>query len=123
DLLLADLRLLLARLRAAPLLLELPLLLRELALLVAERGGLLELLVLDRGFLVLADALDLVLELSVARRRRHRLDAEPRSGLVDEVDRLVGKVAVLDVPVGQLGRGGERLVGDRHAVVRLVAVA
>jgi Protein of unknown function (DUF3170). len=43
----------------------------------------------------------------------HRLDAQPRGGLVDQVDRLVGQVAVLDVAVGELGRGLERLVGDR----------
>ena len=109
--------------RAAPLLLELPLLLRELPLLVAEGGGLLELLVLDRGFLLLADALDLVLELAVTRRSGHRLDPKPRGGLVDQVDRLVGQVPVLDVAVGELGGGLERLVGDRDAVVRLVAIA
>src|SRR5205823_1086820 len=96
DLLLADLRLLDVLLRA-PLLLELALLLRELALLVAQRCGLLELLVLDGGFLVLTDLLDLLLELAIARRSRHRLDAHPRRGLVDQVDRLVRQLAVLDV--------------------------
>ena len=67
--------------------------------------------------------LDLLLELAVARRRGHRLDAHPRRGLVDQVDRLVGQVAVLDVAVGEHGRGPERVVRDRAAVVRLVAVA
>ena len=122
DLVLADLRLLLVGL-VAPLLLELLLLLRELALLVAKLRGLLELLRLDRGFLVGADLVDLLLELAVARRRRHRRDADARAGLVDEVDRLVGEVAVLDVAVGERGCRGERLVGDLAAVVRLVAVA
>src|SRR3712207_8941365 len=56
----------------APVLLELALLLRQLALLVAQRRRLLELLVLDRVFLVLADALDLLLQLAVARRRADR---------------------------------------------------
>src|SRR5207244_281625 len=68
DLLLPDLRLLLA-LVLAPALLELALLLRQLALLVAEARRLLELLRLDRRFLVLSHLLDLVLELAVARRR------------------------------------------------------
>ena len=112
-----------ARLLGAPVLLELALLLRELALLVAQRGGLLELLGLDRGFLVLAHLLDLVLELAVARRRGHRLDPHPGGGLVDQVDRLVGQVAVLDVAVGERRRRVQRLVGDLAAVVRLVAVA
>ena len=114
---------LLGRLLVAPLLLELALLLRELALLVAQRGGLLELLVLDRVFLVLADVLDLVLELAVARRGGHRLDAHPRGGLVDQVDRLVGQLPVLDVAVGERRRGDQGVVGDLAAVVRLVAVA
>ena len=47
----------------------------------------------------------------------------PRRGLVDQVDRLVGQVAVLDVAVGELRGGLERVVGDLHAVMRLVAVA
>ena len=122
DLFLADLGLL-GLLRVAPLVLELALLLRQLALLVAQRGGLLELLALDRGFLVLADLLDLLFELAVARRRGHRLDAHPRRGLVDQVDRLVGQVAVLDVAGGERRRGLESLVRDLAAVVRLVAVA
>ena len=86
-------------------------------------GGLLELLGLDRRFLVGADGLDLLLELAVARRRGHRPDADARAGLVDQVDRLVGEVAVLDVAVGEHRRGAERVVGDLDAVVRLVAVA
>src|SRR5689334_18820425 len=123
DLLLADLRLLAVALLAAPVLLELALLLRQLALLVAQRRGLLELLRLDRGLLVLAHLLDLVLELAVARRGAHRLDAHARSRLVDQIDRLVGQVTVLDVAVGEDRGRAQRLVGDLAAVVRLVAVA
>src|SRR4029079_4608467 len=76
DLLLADLRLLLGLVRA-PALLELALLLRQLSLLVAERRRLLELLRLDRLFLLLAHALDLLLKLAVARRSGHRPDPHP----------------------------------------------
>src|SRR5436309_3893570 len=64
DLLLADLRLLLALL-IAPVLLELAFLLRQLALLVAQARRLLELLRLDRVLLLLADAVDLLLELAI----------------------------------------------------------
>ena len=122
DLLLADRRAL-AGLAGLPPLLELALLVREPALLVAQRRGLLELLRLDRGLLGAARLLDLVLELPVHGRGRHRLDAHARRGLVDEVDGLVGQEAVGDVAVGQLRRGLERLVGDLDLVVRLVAVA
>ena len=98
-------------------------LLEQLLLVVAQLRGLLELLGLDRRFLLLADLRDLVLELAVVGRRLHATDAQARAGLVDEVDRLVGEVAVGDVAVGEVGRRDERLVGDRDAVVRLVAVA
>ena len=62
---------------------------------------------------------------SCARRRRrgHPADPQPAARLVDEVDRLVGEEAVRDVAVGEVRRGDERLVGDRHLVVLLVAVA
>ena len=123
DLLLAHLGLLGLRRLAAPALLELALLLRQLALLVAEARRLLELLRLDRRLLVLAHLLDLFLELAVTRRCGHRADAQSRRGLVDQVDRLIGQMAVLDVPVGQLRGRRERVVGNLAAVMRLVAVA
>ena len=44
-------------------------------------------------------------------------------GLVDQVDRLVGQVAVRDVADRQVGRGLDRLVGDLDLVVVLVARA
>ena len=99
------------------------LLAEQLLLPVAERAGVLEVLGLDRFLLLLDDLGDLVLELLVVRRGLHALDAQARAGLVDEVDGLVGQVAVGDVAVGQVGRGDERLVGDRDPVVGLVAVA
>ena len=86
-------------------------------------GGLLELLVLDRRLLLAPRALDVLLELAVDGRRGHRLDAHPRRGLVDQVDRLVGQLAVGDVAVGELRGGLQRLVGDLDLVVLLVAVA
>src|SRR4051794_32790102 len=122
DLLLADGGTLPALARL-PGVLELALLVREAPLLVAQLRGLLELLVLDRGLLVAPRRLDLLLELPVHGRGGHRLDAHARGGLVDEVDRLVGKEAVGDVAVGELGRSLQRLVRDLDLVVGLVAVA
>src|SRR3954447_10063170 len=90
---------------------------------IAGSRGLLELLVLDRGLLLAPRRLDLLLELPVHGRGGHRLDAHPRGGLVDQVDRLVGQEAVGDVAVRQLGGGLQRLVGDVDLVVGLVAVA
>jgi hypothetical protein len=123
DLLLADRGTVAVGLAGLPLLLEVALLLRELALAVAEVRGLLELLRLDRGLLLAPRRLDLLLELPVHGRGGHRLDAHARRGLVDEVDGLVGQLAVGDVAVGELRRGLEGLVGDVDLVVGLVAVA
>ena len=52
-----------------------------------------------------------------------RAQPDAAGGLVDEVDGLVGQVAVGDVAGRQVGGGLERLVGDRHLVVLLVALA
>src|SRR4051794_12840849 len=123
DLLLADGRALGVALAPLPLLFELALLVRQLALGVAQVRGLLELLRLDRGLLGAARLLDLLLELPVHGRGGHRLDAHARGGLVDEVDRLVRQLAVGDVAVRELRGRLERLVGDVHLVVLLVAVA
>jgi hypothetical protein len=96
---------------------------QEVLLGVAEAAGLLEVLLLDGLLLGLDDASELVLEVLVVGRRLHALDAQAAAGLVDEVDRLVGQEPVGDVAVGQVGRGHERLVGDRDPVVGLVAIA
>ena len=73
--------------------------------------------------LVAAHVGDLLVELAQVRRRGHPADAQPRAGLVDQVDRLVGQEPVGDVAVGQGRRRDQRLVGDGDPVVRLVAVA
>ena len=48
------------------------------------------------------------------------LHLEPRGGLVDEVDRLVGEKAVGDVAVRQRRGGNDRRIGDAHAVMQFV---
>ena len=48
------------------------------------------------------------------------LHPQPRGGLVDQVDRLVGQETVGDVEVRQGGGGDQRAVGNAHAVVQLV---
>ena len=50
------------------------------------------------------------------------LDAHPRGGLVDQVDRLVGQEAVGDVAMGERGGGDQRVVLDAHTVVGLIAL-
>ena len=54
-------------------------------------------------------------------RQRDLLEPGARAGLVDDVDRLVGQVAVGDVAVREARRGEDRLVRDADVVVRLVA--
>mmetsp|Transcript_20606 Transcript_20606/g.46483 ORF Transcript_20606/g.46483 Transcript_20606/m.46483 type:complete len:246 (-) Transcript_20606:590-1327(-) len=48
------------------------------------------------------------------------LHLESRRRLVDEVNGLVGHPALREVPLGKRGRGDERIVLDRHAVVELI---
>jgi hypothetical protein len=68
----------------------------------------------DAAVLLLAQRLALDLELHDAAvdlvdLRRHRVDLhpQPRRGLVDEIDRLVGQEAIGDVAVRE-DRGGDR---------------
>ena len=96
--------------------------LEQLLLLVSKATGLLEVLLLDGGLLRLDHAGQLVLELLVVGRGLHPLDPQARAGLVDQVDRLVRQEPVEDVPVGEVRRGHDRLVGDRDPVVGLVLV-
>ena len=106
-----------------PLLLEAQALGEEGLLLVAQRRGLLEVLVLGGLLLLLAHVRDLLVELAQLRRARQDRQAQAGAGLVDQVDGLVGQEAVADVPVGEVRGGHDRAVGDLHLVVRLVAVA
>ena len=85
---------------------------------------------LDRGRVgLLAQRGELDLELHHAAvdlvdlgRQRVDLDPQPRSRLVDQVDRLVGQEAVGDVAIRERGGGDQRGVLDAHAVVHLVAL-
>src|SRR3954468_15021771 len=95
----------------------------QLLLLVAEAGRLLEVLRVDRRLLLASRLGDLLVEVAKVWRRGHPADPHPGAGLIDQVDRLVRQEPVVDVAVGQGRRGGNRAIGDRHAVVRLVAVA
>ena len=90
---------------------------------LAERRGLLVVLVVDRRVLLLGDAVELLLRLAQGGRRGGVAQADARRGLVDEVDRLVRQVAVGDVADRQVGGGLDGLVGDRDLVVLLVALA
>src|SRR6478736_5400330 len=98
------------------------LLLAQALLVVADARGALEVLAVDGRLLLAHERGDLLVELAQVRRSRHPTDAQSRARLVDEVDGLVGQEAVVDVAVGHVGGRDERTVGDRHAVVGLVAV-
>ena len=83
-------------------------------------GGLLEVLALDRLFLLPADAVGLFERLAHLLRQEARLQPDLARRLVHQVDRLVRQEPVRDVPVGERRRGDKRLVADLDAVVRLV---
>ena len=96
---------------------------QQLLLAVAQAAGLLEVLRLDGLLFAGGDDLDLGVDLQQAGGDVHPLEVQPRAGLVDQVDGLVGQVPVGDVAVGEVGRRHECLVGDGDPVVCLVAVA
>src|SRR5680860_71812 len=106
-----------------PLLLTLGLLTQQRLLVVAQGRRLLEVRGVDGGLLLTTDRRDPLVELAKVRRRRHPAEAQSGASLVDEVDRLVGQEAVVDVPVGQVGCRDQGGIGDRDPVVRLIAAA
>ncbi len=86
---------------------------------------------LRRGFVpFLAQRFALDLELhdaafDLVELGRHRVDFHPklRSGLVNQVDRLVGEEPIGDVAVRQDGRRHQRRILELHAVMSFVALA
>src|SRR5690606_22691553 len=98
-------------------------LLLELADLVAELAGALVVLAGDRLLLLALQVVEAFLQLAGAGRRGAAARRPPGARLVHQVDGCVGQEAVRDVPVGQVGGGHERLVGELDLVVRLVPVA
>src|SRR6516164_1432276 len=105
-----------------PLLLPGVLLADQLILGLAQRGGLLEVLGVDGRLLLPPHAGDLLIELAQVRRCRHAADPHPRPGLIDQVDRLVRQEPVADIAIRQPRGGDQRVIGDRHPVVRLIAI-
>ena len=97
--------------------------LQALALLLGQLLGLLKSALLDGGFLVLAQPVDLLIEGLVRARHVHPTDAEAASRLVDEVDSLIGQESIRHVAVGEVRRRHQRLVSDRHRVVRFIPIA
>src|SRR5690606_3573611 len=106
-----------------PLLLEAQALAEQLLLLVTQGRGLLEVLLLRRLLLVGAQGRDLLIEFAQLGRARQDRQAQAGTGLVDQVDGLIGQEAVLHVAVGEVRRRDEGTVGDLHLVEGLVVVA
>ena len=91
--------------------------------LVTEAGGLFEVLVGNGLLLGLVEPFGLFLEFLQVRRPDHRLQTDPRPGLVDHVDRLVRQAAAGDIAAGKFDGRFECVVGDLHPMVLLVPVS
>ena len=87
--------------------------------LVAPFLGRLVLLLRERGELDL-ELRDLALDFVDLLRQRVDRNAQPRGGLVDQVDRLVGQEAVSDVAMRQRRSRYEGVVRDADTVVNLI---
>ena len=86
-----------------------------------QRGVRLPVLALGGRFGLCLQLLDLLLQPADVCRHALGVDHVLGRRLVDQVDRLVRQEAVCDVAVGQAHGSHDRLVRDRHLVVRLVA--
>ena len=95
----------------------------ELFLLIAELGGLLEVLVADRLLLLGADGLDLGREVLDVGGAAEGGDAGAGAGLIHHVDRLVRQEAAGDVAIGELGGRFQRRIGEDGLVVVLILAA
>ena len=98
-------------------------LLVQLRLLVAQRRGLLEVLIIDGRLLVAAHLGDLLIDLAQLRRGSHATNTQSRTGLVNQVDSFIREEAIRDIAVRQLGGRLDRGIRDDNPVVSLVAVA
>ncbi len=91
-------------------------------LFIAQFGSELEVLVFDCLFFLGASQSNLVVELTQLGRVRQERQAQTSTGLIDQVDGLVGQETVADVAVGKVCGGNKSTVGDLNLVVRFVAV-
>ena len=92
----------------------------QLQFAITQLGSSLVLLGRNRLVLLPANRLQLLLGQPQFLRDRRVLDADTRSSLVDQVDRLVRQLPVWNVPVGKLGSGLQCIVRNFKSVVLLV---
>ena len=93
----------------------------DLHLFVAIHACLLELLLGDGGFLVLADLFEAFFQLGDFTRHVDVLDVDAGTGFVQGIDGLVGQVTVAEITVGELHAGLDGLGRVGHQVVVFVA--
>src|SRR3989442_12166074 len=92
-------------------------------LLLAEGGGLLELLSLQVHVLLASDPLQFLLDFLDLGRGRERHQAGTGRGLVDDIDGLVGQLPIGDVAVGEVHGPRDPNVADLPPMVRPAPVA
>ena len=85
--------------------------------LVPDGGGQLKVLAVNRIVLVALEAIDVDLELGQIGRPGGFLQPLSRAGLIDHVDRLVGKIASRDISLGELDGRLDRFVADANPVM------
>ena len=92
----------------------------EFLLAVTQFCGLLEVLLLD-GFIFLRRHFgDLRIQILQLRRGGQTLDTQPSASLINQVDGLIRKMTILDIPCRQFGSGLQRAICDGHMMMVLV---
>ena len=91
--------------------------------LIAQAGCFFEILIGNRVFFFLVQTLDVFVDFFQIWWTAHGTKPDAGTCFVDHVDRFVGQAATGDVTTGQIDGGGDRVVGDLHAVVFFVSFA
>ena len=95
----------------------------DLVFALAELGGVVVLLGGQGGFLVAAVGILGLFQIFQRHRLGAEADTDPGGGFVDDVDGLVRHEAVGNIAGGEVGGGGQGVIGDLQAMMLLIAAA
>ena len=90
---------------------------------ITQCTGIFKPLLFNCGSLLAKNVFETTFDVAKVRWCLHSLNPKARAGLIDEVNRFIGKVAVGNVTISKVGRSNDGLVGDRYPVMRFVLVA
>ena len=94
----------------------------KLLFFITQARGFFKVLGINRGFFIAAHLIDFVIHFPNLGGCSHAVNPQARPGLVNQIDRLIGQVAIRNIAVGQRGRRPNRVIGNHYPVVCLVTI-